>query len=281
MTPKRHSASSSSTSATASANRTRPGVMACPPSRACDSSRSNCHSRAVISPKRGLATTRLPRSSPQPVAMISSMRPGRADITPMRSAEHRGFVERMGDQQDGGAGLAPQPQQLVAHQEARLLVERAERLVEQDHARPLHQRAREADALAHAAGELHRIGGGELRQAHQPQRVVDARRDLGLVERRLAQAERDVVGDGEPGKARVLLEHDADALRHLARNRLAFNVTRALGRAVQPGDDLEQRGFPAARRADHGEELAAHQIEVDRPERLDLGVAPRSPERRA
>src|SRR6185503_4541216 len=51
----------------------------------CDSSRSNCHSRAVISPKRGVVTTRLPRSSPQPVSMISSMRPGRADITPMRS----------------------------------------------------------------------------------------------------------------------------------------------------------------------------------------------------
>src|SRR5205085_3070550 len=51
----------------------------------CDSSRSNSHSRAVISPKRGVATTLLPRSSPQPVPMISSMRPGRADITPMRS----------------------------------------------------------------------------------------------------------------------------------------------------------------------------------------------------
>ena len=41
---------------------------------------------------------------------------------------------------------------------------------------------------------------------------------------------------------------------------------------VQPGDDLEQRRLAAARRADHHEELAAHQVEIDRPERLDFGL---------
>jgi hypothetical protein len=51
-------------------------------------------------------------------------------------------------------GFAPHPQQLVAHQEPRLLVERAERLVEQDEPRLHHERARDAHALAHAAGKL-------------------------------------------------------------------------------------------------------------------------------
>jgi hypothetical protein len=37
------------------------------------------------------------------------------------------------------------------HQEPRLRVERAERLVEQDQARLQHQGTRDADALAHAA----------------------------------------------------------------------------------------------------------------------------------
>ena len=74
----------------------------------------------------------------------------------------------MGDQQHGGAGLAPQPQHFVAHQQARLLVERAERLVEQDQPRLQHQRARDADALAHAAGELRRIGAAKSRRPMKP-----------------------------------------------------------------------------------------------------------------
>jgi hypothetical protein len=122
---------------------------------------------------------------------------------------------------------------------------------------------READALAHPAGELHRIGGGEFGQPHQAQRVVDARGDFGVVERGLAQSERDVVGHVEPRKARILLEHDADAFRHLARHRLTFERDGSLGRTVQAGNDFEQRGFPAARRADHDEELAARKIEID------------------
>src|SRR5512134_1326556 len=81
--------------------------------------------------------------------------------------EHGGLVQRVGDEQDGGAGLAPQAQQLVAHQQARLLVERAERLVEEDQARLEHQRARDAHALSHAAGELRRVGARELPQAHE------------------------------------------------------------------------------------------------------------------
>ena len=76
--------------------------------------------------------------------------------------QHRRLVERMRDQQHGRAGLAPQPQQLVAHQQPGLLVERAERLVEQDQPRLQHQRAGDADALAHAAGQLRRIGAGEI-----------------------------------------------------------------------------------------------------------------------
>ena len=178
----------------------------------------------------------------------------------------------MGDQQDGGAGFTPQPQQFVAHQEAGLLVERAERLVEQDDARPLNQGPRKADTLAHAAGQLHRIGGGKFGQAHQAKRMIDPRGDLRFVQSRLAQPERDVVGDGEPGKARVLLEHDADAVRHLAGDRVAFERRGAFGWTVQPGDDLEQRRFPAARRADDGEKFPAHQVEIDRPERPDLGL---------
>ena len=43
------------------------------------------------------------------------------------------------------------------HLLAQLQVERAERLVEQEHPRPVDDRARERDALPLAAGELHRL----------------------------------------------------------------------------------------------------------------------------
>jgi hypothetical protein len=39
---------------------------------------------------------------------------------------------------------------------------------------------------------------------------------------RAPQAEGDVVADRQPGKARVLLEHHADAVGHLAGDRLAL-----------------------------------------------------------
>ena len=63
---------------------------------------------------------------------------------------------------------------------AQLLVERGERLVEQQHARALDQRARERDALALAAGELMRLALAETFELDQRQHLGDARRDLGL-----------------------------------------------------------------------------------------------------
>ena len=62
---------------------------------------------------------------------------------------------------------------------AQLLVERRQRLVEQQHARPLDQRARERDALALAAGELMRLAALKAVELDQRQHLVDARGDLG------------------------------------------------------------------------------------------------------
>ena len=175
----------------------------------------------------------------------------------------------MRDQQHGGAGLAPQPQQFLAHQQTGLLIERAERLVEQDQPRLQHQCACDAHALAHAAGELRRIGIGEFAQAHEADGVIDAPRGLGRFEAGAAQAERDIVVHAEPRQRGVFLEHDADAVRH-AGNRLALEDNRAFGRRRQPRQNIEQRGFAAAGGADHAEEFAAPDIEVDRAERTQL-----------
>ena len=55
---------------------------------------------------------------------------------------------------------------------AQLPVERRQRLVEQQHPRPLGERARERDALALAAGELVRLAGAEAVELDQRQHLA-------------------------------------------------------------------------------------------------------------
>ena len=143
------------------------GALSSRPIVLIDSSRSVCHRRAVIAPNSGRSTMRLSRSRGQCVSTTSMMRPGPRRHHADAVGEHRRLVERVGDEEDRRRGLAPQAQELVAHQEARLLVERAERLVEQDQARLHDERARDAHALAHAARELRRIAGREVGQGRR------------------------------------------------------------------------------------------------------------------
>ena len=56
--------------------------------------------------------------------------------------------------------------------------------------------------------------------------MLHALADLRLGHAGAAQREGGVVVDREPGKARVLLEHDADTVRHLARDRHALEGDR-------------------------------------------------------
>ena len=174
MTPRRQRISSSATAPTMRSGACKQHLHPCPIARS-DSPRSSFQIRLVILPNDSLATmVRVALARPaggDDVEKAPGTRGHHADPV----GEHRRFVQRVGDQQHRGAGLAPQAQQLVAHQQARLLVERAERLVEQDEARLEHQRARDAHALAHAAGELRRVGAREFLQAHELDGVADLR----------------------------------------------------------------------------------------------------------
>ena len=169
--------------------------------------------------------------------------------------QHRRLIERVGDQQHRGPGGAPDPEKFVAHQKTGLLVERAKRLVEQNQPWLHHQRARDADTLTHAAGELGGKGVREILQAHQLQRVLQPPLDFRLIDRLPAQPEGDVVGDVEPGETGILLEHDADAVRHGVPDRPSLERHHALGWRRQRGDDVEQRRLAAAGWTDHGKEL--------------------------
>ena len=71
----------------------------------------------------------------------------------------------VGDEDEGDAERFLQGLQLLLHVLAQLQVERAERLVEQQHLRPVDQGAGERHALALAAGKLARAGARRSRAA--------------------------------------------------------------------------------------------------------------------
>ena len=68
--------------------------------------------------------------------------------------------------------------QLELHLLAELQVEGAERLVEEQHARPVHERARERDPLLLAAGELPRLALAERAELDEVEDVLDAPLEL-------------------------------------------------------------------------------------------------------
>ena len=105
----------------------------------------------------------------------------------------------------GGAELAVDPRQRLEHADAGAAVERAGRLVAQQHVGALGDGARDGDALLLAAGQL---GGKVIHAGAEPdpvQRLLGRHRggrDLG--------DERHVLARGERGHQIVELEHEAD-----------------------------------------------------------------------
>src|SRR4051794_9699651 len=71
---------------------------------------------------------------------------------------------------------------------------------------------------------------------------------------KVVKAKADVVGDAEPGQQPRLLEHDADGSVGLA-DRLAVERDLALARAIQTGDEAQERGLAAAGPAHEGDDL--------------------------
>ncbi len=72
-------------------------------------------------------------------------------------AEVKRFVDVVRDENHRDAFVFPDALQLVLQAAARERIERAERLVEQQHARTVHEAARNRHALRHAARQLMRI----------------------------------------------------------------------------------------------------------------------------
>jgi hypothetical protein len=115
----------------------------------------------------------------------------------------------VGHEHGGEPELALQLADLDAHVVAQLRIEVGERLVEEEHLGLHHEGAGQGHALLLAAGELARIALAVAFQPHEPQRLLDAGRGLGLRDLSHLEPEGHVLGHRHVREERVTLEHHA------------------------------------------------------------------------
>ena len=134
--------------------------------------------------------------------------------------------------------------QLVAD----LRVQRAERLVEQQHAGLMRERASKRDALLLSARELARQSLVVAVEGHELQQLVAPAAALGAAHTARTQRELDVVGNGHVPKQRVVLEYEADfaLFRAEARDVATVQNDAAVIDRRKAGDGAQQRALAAA-----------------------------------
>ena len=207
------------------------------------------------------------------IGTIALMRPGRAVNTTTRSASAIASSIWWVTNRHRGLADFPDVEQKALHLDARLDVERGEGLVHQQDLRLHRERARDGDALAHAAREL--VGALLERFGKADPRQNLTRRLLALLGRHAAhgKAEADVLPNVQPGKERGLLEDQA-ALGRRSDDSLAMRVNCPRGWLLETRDEIKQSAFAAAGRPQKNDELAWLDLEVDAGQRL---VRPRAP----
>ena len=185
----------------------------------------------------------------------------RQDDDPIGDEDRLGNA--VGDHHDRRRRPLPESEQLQVEPLAGQGVERAERLVEQQHLRLEGQRPGQRDPLTGAARQLRRPGRRQGRvesdqdgQGRQP--FCTLRRGPAGQLQRVG----DVVGGGAPGQESRLLEDEPDPRVRTDDRRAVQNGLAGDG-SQQAGDNPQQGRFAAAVRADKGDDPAARDFEVD------------------
>ena len=144
-----------------------------------------------------------------------------------------------------------------------LEIQRTERLVKEENARPAHERASECHPLLLATRELARLAVPDSRQLDKLQHVFHASLDLALGDTLPLETEGDVVGDREMRKERIRLEHGVDIafVRRLPDNVLLAEEDASLVRLLEAADHPERRRLAATGRAEQREEPAVLHFE--------------------
>src|SRR4051812_44525549 len=215
------------------------------------------------------------------MARVLEQRVGVGELDDLAEVHHRDAVadvphdaEVVGDEDDRQAELGLQLLEQVDDLRLDRDVERGDRLVGDDELRLQRDRARHADALALAAGELVREAVVVLRvEPHGVHEVLHALLALALValdvvdDERLADDRADRLARVQ-GRVRVLEDHLHVAPQRLElRARLVRDVLAAVDqlaarRLEQPRDEAGRRRLAAAGLADDAERLALDDVEA-------------------
>ncbi len=157
------------------------------------------------------------------------------------------------------------------HLTPQLQVERAERLVEQEQRRPVHDRAGERHPLLLTAGELAGPARRDVVELDEPQRLVRLRD--GIRDPSAPQSERDVLDHGHVRKQRIALEHRVDRTlvglhgRHV----LPADQDAPCRGIFESRDEAERRGLSASRRAEQREERPGRNEQIELFDRGEAG----------
>ena len=187
----------------------------------------------------------------------------------------RGDVGLVGHQHDG----LPLPVQRLEQAHDLLAggaVEVAGRLVGQENAGRVDQRARDGDALPLSAGELVGPVLDPVAQPHPRERIAGERPALLRAQAGVDQGQLHVVQRRGPWQQVEGLEHESDLLvpdpGQLVVVQLGHPVAvqpvLAAGRAVEAADQVHEGGLARARRAHDGDELVLPDDHVDAAERV-------------
>ena len=181
---------------------------------------------------------------------------------PVRHCQRLFLVVRHVDERD--ADLPLDALELELHRLPELQIERAQRLVQEEGARIVDQRARQRHALLLPARELRRLPARVLSQPHDREELLHPARRLLRAHLLAPGAEGDVVGDGHVGEERVVLEHSVHvaAIGRDPRHVPAVEQDPAVGGLLEPRDHPKRRRLAATRRPEQRKELAALDREV-------------------
>ncbi len=155
--------------------------------------------------------------------------------------------------------------QLELHVLAELQIERAERLVEQEHAWVIHECPRERDPLLLTPRELLRPPRCKSREPDELEDLAHPAGALALCNALALEPERDVVLDRHVRKERVALEDGVDValVGRQADDVLLAEEDPALARLLEPADHAQRRRLPASGGAEQREEGPSWNLERD------------------
>ena len=199
---------------------------------------------------------------------LDPARIGRQHDDPVRQVDR--LLQVVGNEQDGHVDIAPDLQQVGLHLGAGLGIQRAEGFIHQQHPGLHGQRAGDGHALLHAPGQLVGIGIHKLLQSHDLDPLVRVFLCASLVLPHAPHAEHDIALHRQPGEQGVSLEDHA-TIRPGAGHGLVIDLHHPGRRIVQPGDNANERRFPAPRGPHNGYQFtpvnrAAHILDRgDRP----------------